>query len=170
MQNQASINARKFARSLRQEMTDGERRLWLRLRGEQLGFKFRRQHPLGAYVADFACLAPRLIVEVDGSQHAQQQGYDARRDVFFRQHGFDVMRFPANLPFSDLQSMVEAIYNRLTELAALAPIPTFPQRGKEQEKQPQPQRGNASETFPELLLPPLGEGRDGGLPAPAPAP
>ena len=160
MQNQASINARKFARSLRQEMTDGERRLWLRLRGEQLGFKFRRQHSLGAYVADFACLAPRLIVEVDGSQHAQQQGYDARRDAFFRQHGFDVMRFPANLPFSDLQSMVEAIYNRLTELAALAPIPTFPQRGKEQEKQP--------ETFPELLLPPLGEGRDGGFPAPAP--
>jgi very-short-patch-repair endonuclease len=162
MQHQASTNARTFARSLRQEMTDGERRLWLwlRLRGEQLGFKFRRQHPLGVYVADFACLAPRLIVEVDGSQHAQQQGYDARRDAFFRSHGFDVMRFPANLPFSDLQSMVQAIYNRLTELAALAPIPTFPQRGKEQENQP--------EAFPELHLPPLGEGRDGGLPAPAP--
>ncbi|MBT9476648.1 DUF559 domain-containing protein [Polaromonas sp.] len=160
MQNQASTNARTFARSLRQEMTDGERRLWLR--GEQLGFKFRRQHPLGAYVADFACLAPRLIVEVDGSQHAQQQGYDAQRDAFFRSHGFDVMHFPANLPFSDLQSIVEAIYNRLTELAALAPIPAFPQRGKEQENQP--------EAFPELHLSPLGEGRDGGFPAPAPAP
>jgi very-short-patch-repair endonuclease len=160
MQNQASANARKFAKSLRQEMTDGERLLWRSLRGEQLGFKFRRQHPLGPYVADFACLAPRLMVELDGSQHADQQAYDAKRDMFFRHHGFDVMRFPANLPFSDLQSMVEAIYNRLTELAALAPIPTFPQRGKEQEKSP--------ETFPGLRLPPLGEGWDGGLPAPAP--
>ena len=141
-------------------MTDGERQLWQRLRGEQLGLKFRRQYPLGGYVADFACLAPRLIVEIDGSQHADQIAYDAKRDAFFRLHGFEVMRFPANLPFSGLQSMVEAIYNRLSELSALAPIPTFPQRGKEQENSPQ--------LFPELLLPLLGEGRDGGLPAPIP--
>ena len=53
-------------------MTDGERRLWSRLRGEQLGVKFRRQHLLRAYAADFAGLAPRLIVEVDGSQRADQ--------------------------------------------------------------------------------------------------
>ena len=131
MQNQATVNARKFAKSLRREMTDGERLLWQRLRGEQLGVKFRRQHPLGAYVADFACLAPKLIVEIDGSQHVDQQAYDAKRDAFFRQNGFDILRFSANLPFVDLQSMVDAIYNRLTELtAALAPIPTFPQRGK----------------------------------------
>ena len=158
MQKQASTNARKFAKSLRREMTDGERLLWHRLRGEQLEFKLRRQHPLGAYVADFACLALRLIVELDGSQHADQQAYDAKRDLFFRNSGFEVMRFPANLSFLQLQSMVEAIYNRVTELAALAPIPTFPQRGKEQE--------NSPETVLELLLRPLGEGRDGGLPAP----
>ncbi len=131
MQNQATENARKFAKSLRRDMTDGERLLWQRLRGEQLGFKFRRQHPLGAYVADFACLAPKLIVELDGSQHADQQAYDAKRDMFFRSYGFDVMRFPANLPFSDLQSMTQAIYDRVAELASAAPIPTFPQRGKE---------------------------------------
>ena len=125
MQNQASANARKFSRSLRREMTDGERLLWQRLRGEQLGVKFRRQHPLGPYVADFACLAPLMIVEIDGSQHADQSAYDAKRDAFFRQQGFDVMRFPANLPFLDLQSMVEAVYNRLTELTALAPIPAL---------------------------------------------
>ena len=155
MQHQASSNARKFAKSLRREMTDGERLLWQRLRGEQLGVKFRRQHPLGPYVADFACLAPRMIVEIDGSQHADQQAYDAGRDLFFSKHGFEVMRFPANLPFLDLQSMVAAVYNRLTELTARAPIPTFPQRVKEKEHSS------------ELLLPPLGEGRDGGLPAPA---
>ncbi|MDB5931742.1 MAG: hypothetical protein JWR60_3449 [Polaromonas sp.] len=153
MQHQAGTNARKFAKSPRREMTDGEQLLWQKLRGEQLGFKFRRQHPLGSYVADFACLAPRLIVEIDGSQHAQQQAYDAKRDAFFRQHGFDVMRFPANLAFVDLQSMVEAIYNRLMELTALAPIPAFPQRVKEQENQPQPQpqRGNAPEPLPVSL-------------------
>ena len=140
-------------------MTDGERLLWQRLRGEQLGVKFRRQHPLGPYVADFACLAPKLVVEIDGSQHADQQAYDAKRDVFFKCHGFDVMRFPANLPFSDLQAMVQAIHNRLAELTAAAPIPTFPQRGKEQETP-------ALVTSVAFLLPPLGEGRDGGSPHP----
>jgi very-short-patch-repair endonuclease len=151
MENQATSRARDFAKSLRREMTDGERLLWQRIRGEQLGVKFRRQHPLGAYVADFACLVPMLIVEIDGSQHVNRQAYDNKRDEFFKCHGFEVMRFPANLPFSNLQSIVEAIYNRVNELAALAPIPTFPQRGKEQE-----------ESAP--LLPPLGEGRDGGSP------
>ena len=136
MQNQATVNARKFAKSLRREMTDGERLLWKRLRSEQLGFKFRRQHPMGAYVADFSCLTPQLIIEIDGSQHSDQQAYDTKRDAFFTAHGFDVMRFPANMPFSDLQSMVEAIYNRLSELASAAPIPTFPQRGKESEVTP----------------------------------
>jgi very-short-patch-repair endonuclease len=114
-------------------MTDGERLLWRGLRSEQLGFKFRRQHPLGFYVADFACLAPKLIIELDGSQHADQQAYDAKRDQFFGSRGFELLRFPANLPFSDLQSVIEAIHDRLTALAALAPIPSFPQRGKEQE-------------------------------------
>ena len=144
-------------------MTDGERLLWSRLCGEELGFKFRRQHPLGVYVADFACPGPRLIVEVDGSQHANQVGYDSRRNAFFKQHGFDVLRFPANLPFDDLQSMVEAIDNRLTELSALAPIPTFPQQGKEPENSPKSDLKLLSAV---LLLSPLGEGWDGGLPAP----
>ena len=103
-----------------------------------------------------------MIVEIDGSRHINQQAYDTRRDEFFKSHGYEVMRFPANLPFSDLQSIVEAIYSRVNELAALAPIPAFPQRGKEQEK-------SASLLLPlgeesALLLPPLGEGRDGGSP------
>ena len=130
MQNQATTNARLFARTLRRAMTDGERLLWKKLRGEQLDVKFRRQHPLGSYVADFARLAPRLIIEIDGSQHADQQAYDAKREAFFKSQGFELMRFPANLPFSDLQSMVEAIYNRLTLLAALAPSQPSPSGGR----------------------------------------
>ncbi len=162
MENQATSNARNFAKSLRKEMTDGERLVWQRLRGEQLGVKFRRQHPLGAYIADFACLAPALIVEIDGSQHLDQQAYDAKREMFFKSHGFDVIRFPANLPFSDLQAIVEAIYNRVSGLTSAAPIPAFPKRGKEQEESALllPTNGEGS------VLPvfSLRDGRDGGFP------
>ena len=66
MQNQATPQAQINARALRRDMTDAERKLWSGLRGEQLGFKLRRQHPLGNYIADFACLEPKLIVELDG--------------------------------------------------------------------------------------------------------
>ncbi len=85
MRNQSTPNARANAQVLRRETTDSERKLWGGLRSEQLGVKFRRQHPLGNYIADFACLAPKLIVELDGSQHQAQQVYDARRDAFFRE-------------------------------------------------------------------------------------
>ena len=131
MQNQATLNARRNAPTLRSGMTDAERRLWSCLRSEQLGVKFRRQHPLGTYVADFACLAPKLIVQLDGSQHADQVDYDLRRDAFFQTQGFAVLRFPSNAPLMQLESVAQAIANRLHELAPLAPIPAFPQRGKE---------------------------------------
>jgi len=114
-------------------MTDSERKLWRGLRAEQLGVKFRRQHPLGNYIADFACLAPKLIVELDGSQHQARQVYDAQRDAFFRAQGFDVLRFASNDPFINLDGVRQAIANRLVELAPPAPIPTFPRRGKEQD-------------------------------------
>jgi very-short-patch-repair endonuclease len=133
MRNQATPIARANAQVLRREMTDSERKLWQRLRGEQLGVKFRRQHPLGNYIADFACLVPKLIVELDGSQHQAQQGYDARRDAFFGELGFDVLRFPSNDPFVNLEGVLQAIANRLVVLTPAAPIPAFPRRGKEQE-------------------------------------
>mgnify|MGYP001203944844 CR=1 FL=1 len=110
-------------------MTDSERRLWSRLRAEQLGVKFRRQHPLGAYAADFACLEPRLIVELDGSQHADQAEYDARRDAFFEAQGFSVLRFAADAPFMNLEGVLHVIMAQLQ--APRAPTPTLPQRGRE---------------------------------------
>ena len=112
-------------------MTDAERALWSRLRGEQLGVKFRRQHPLGGYVADFACLAPRLIVELDGSQHANQQAYDDRRDAFFRSQGFTVLRVATDAPFVNMEGVLVSILDRLESLAGAAPTPTLPQRGRE---------------------------------------
>jgi very-short-patch-repair endonuclease len=131
MQNQSTPKARVNARALRRGMTDAERKLWSGLRGEQLGFKFRRQHPLGNYIADFACLEPKLIVELDGSQHADDRAYDLARDAFFKSQGFDVMRFPSNAPFQNLDGVLSAILHQLNTLAGVAPIPAFPRRGKE---------------------------------------
>jgi very-short-patch-repair endonuclease len=132
MQHQSTSTAQRNARTLRRGMTDSERKLWKGLRGEQLGVKFRRQHPLANYIADFACLDPKLIVELDGSQHADHDSYDARRDEFFRAQGFTVLRFPTNEPLLNAVGVLTAILEQLTALAGSAPIPAFPQRGKEQ--------------------------------------
>ena len=130
MQNQSTPNAQTNARALRREMTDSERKLWRGLRSEQLGVKFRRQHPLGHYIADFACLDPKLIVELDGSQHLAQQDYDARRDAFLRAQGFEVLRFGSNDPFVNLEGVLQAIINRLDELTTACPHPDLPPEGE----------------------------------------
>ena len=81
-----------FARQLRKTMTDAEIRLWFHLRRHQLGgFRFRKQHPIGPYIADFVCVEKHLIVEIDGSQH--NETVDAERDSRLRCHGYRVLRF-----------------------------------------------------------------------------
>ncbi len=108
-------------------MTDSERRLWSRLRMEQLGVKFRRQHPVGNYIADFACLSPKLIVELDGSQHVEQQQYDERRDAFFKSQGFGVLRFPTDQPFVNIDGVLSVI---ASELSAHRPHLSLPPEGE----------------------------------------
>jgi very-short-patch-repair endonuclease len=130
MQHQATTAARQDAKGLRVGMTDSERRLWSRLRSEQLGVKFRRQHPLGPYVLDFACLAPRLVIEVDGSQHLGQASYDARRDAWLIGQGFQVLRFWANEVLSDTDAVVSRILDLLATADRLGgPPPHPPPRG-----------------------------------------
>jgi very-short-patch-repair endonuclease len=135
VQHQSTSTAQRRARSLRRGMTDAERKLWLGIRQEQLGVKFRRQHPIGIYIADFACLAPKLIIELDGAQHAQQRDYDARRDAFLKSQGFAVLRFATNEPLVNLEGVLIKILETLNTLAGDAPIPAFPQRGKERNTQ-----------------------------------
>ena len=77
---------------MRREMTREEALLWKQLKGGALGVSFRRQHPIGPYIVDFACLSARLVVEVDGGQH-QESDYDRERDAFLRSKGFVVLRF-----------------------------------------------------------------------------
>ncbi|MBZ0253473.1 MAG: DUF559 domain-containing protein, partial [Candidatus Methylomirabilis sp.] len=82
------------AREQRREMTEAENRLWFHLRGHRLeGLKFRRQHPIGPWIVDFVCLSKRLIVEVDGGQHAERSGIDAERTESLERSGFTVLRF-----------------------------------------------------------------------------
>ena len=81
------------ARQLRVEATDAEARLWVHLRNRSLGgFKFRRQFPVGPYVADFVCIERKLIVELDGGQHADNPA-DERRTRFLELRGYRVIRF-----------------------------------------------------------------------------
>ncbi|MCY3761999.1 MAG: endonuclease domain-containing protein, partial [Gemmatimonadetes bacterium] len=83
-----------LAKDLRTAMTDAERHLWSKLRRGQLGARFRRQQPIGPYIADFYCAAARLVVEVDGGQHAgAQRAHDTRRDRWLRDEGYAVLRF-----------------------------------------------------------------------------
>jgi very-short-patch-repair endonuclease len=82
------------ARRLRCESTDHERLLWSKLRNRRFAqFKFRRQVPLGNSIADFVCFQTRLVIELDGGQHAQRRQYDAQRTAWLQSHGFEVVRF-----------------------------------------------------------------------------
>ncbi|TPI46134.1 endonuclease domain-containing protein [Mesorhizobium sp. B2-9-1] len=84
---------RNFARSMRREPTEAEERLWQELCGRRLdNIKFKRQVPMGRYVADFVCPAAKLIVEIDGSQHAESR-HDQERDTELKARGFRVLRF-----------------------------------------------------------------------------
>lgn len=77
------------ARALRQSLTDAESLLWFRLRNRQfMGLKFRRQRPIGNYIADFACLEIGLVIELDGGQHTEQIAYDTRREEAMKAQGF----------------------------------------------------------------------------------
>ncbi|MFL6737575.1 MAG: endonuclease domain-containing protein, partial [Sphingomicrobium sp.] len=102
------------AKRLRHEMTNAERRLWSVLRNSQLdGAKFRRQQPIGPYIADFVCQRARLIIEADGSQHAESVS-DNRRTAFLQCRGYRALRFWNNDIFENLEAVAESILAALT--------------------------------------------------------
>jgi very-short-patch-repair endonuclease len=113
MQGQTNSFTKPAATEMRKIMTDAERKLWQRLRGQQLGRKFRRQHPFENYILDFVCLEHRLVIEVDGSQHAEEQKYDNERTEKLRIAGFTVLRFWNNEVLNQTDAVVEAIWNAL---------------------------------------------------------
>lgn len=108
--------ARANAQRLRRDMTDAERALWKELRYKRLGgHRFRRQVPLGRYVADFACMAPKLVLEVDGGQHADRTAHDAARSAWLKSQGFRVLRFWNNEVLSNMEGVLSVIAGTLRE-------------------------------------------------------
>ena len=123
-----------IARKLRAEMTDAERKLWSLLRRKQLaGFRFRRQVPLGPFVADFACYSARLVIEVDGGQHGVRVDHDERRTKWLEQFGWRVLRFWNEDVLREPENVIEMI--------RLALIESPPQPSADPPPQPSPARG-----------------------------
>mgnify|MGYP003972765117 FL=1 len=127
------------ARDLRKNMTDAERTLWSRIKSRRLqGFRFRRQHPVGNYIVDFVCLELKLVIELDGGQHMDQQQYDERRDSFLKAQGFTVLRFWNNKVMKEVDGVLESI------LTFLPPSQSSPYKGEEAAT-PSPLRGRVGE-------------------------
>ena len=123
------------ARQLRRNPTEVERLLWQRLRFWQVGgFKFRRQQPLGDYIADFVCFEGLLIVEIDGGQHADQKDYDKKRDAWLRDQGFIVLRFWNSDVFQNMDGVLQVIRENLTSTPLLNPSPQGGRRPTKQER------------------------------------
>jgi very-short-patch-repair endonuclease len=105
----ANLNTTNRARILRRNQTDAESKLWSELRGRRLdGHKFVRQQPIGPYFADFGCREKMLVVELDGSQHADSV-YDASRDAMINADGWNILRFWNADAFSNLAEVLETI-------------------------------------------------------------
>lgn len=97
------------ARALRRDATQAEKLLWRALREKLPGTKWRRQVPIGPYFADFLCFAEKLIVEVDGGQHAEAADYDARRTHALEAQGYCILRFWNNEVIENLDGVITQI-------------------------------------------------------------
>ena len=101
-------------RELRKNLTEAERLLWKNLRLRQIaGYKFRRQQPIGEYIVDFLCFEKRLIVEVDGGQHAEEIAYDSKRDEWLKSQGFSILRFWNHQVSKEIEAVKERILEEL---------------------------------------------------------
>jgi adenine-specific DNA-methyltransferase len=106
--------SRDTARKLRVAQTEAEQKLWSRLRRHQIkGFQFRRQHPIGPFFADFVCIEMKLVIELDGSQHADQTVRDDSRSEFLRAAGYTVLRFWNYEITGEIDQVVQRIANAL---------------------------------------------------------
>ncbi len=104
------------ARQLRNDMTEAEKWLWEKLRSRELdGFKFRRQRPIGPFVVDFVCLKKKIVIEVDGGQHAEELEQDKRRSEFLTREGYKVLRFWNHEVLQNGEAVLSAIHCHLIQ-------------------------------------------------------
>ena len=100
---------------LRKESTPAERKLWSRIRNDQLGATFRRQHAIGNYIPDFCSRKAKLIIELDGSQHLEQREYDKERTEYLQSKGYTVLRFWNNEVMNNMEAVMLLISNALED-------------------------------------------------------
>jgi len=106
------------AKRLRYNLTPAEQLLWQALKGKQLnGLKFRRQHPLGSFVADFFCAKHKLIIELDGAVHDQQIEYDDARTQKLKEFGYRVIRFRNHEVSANLDAVLEQILEAVSAIS-----------------------------------------------------
>ncbi len=101
------------ARQMRSEATDAERKLWAHLRRNSLGVKFKRQYAVHGYIVDFCCPQRKLIIELDGGQHAERVAYDQNRTEVLIKEGFRVLRFWNNDVLQNIEGVLESIMQAL---------------------------------------------------------
>jgi very-short-patch-repair endonuclease len=107
---------RQLARNLRKNSSDAEKLLWFYLRDRRLnGFKFRRQYPIGPFIVDFVCLEKKLVIEVDGGQHAEMVAEDLKRTEFLSNYGYKALRFWNNEVLKETESVLQVILSLLTD-------------------------------------------------------
>ncbi len=104
------------AKELRKLAPITEQKLWnaLRLASKDSFIRFRRQHPISPYIADFVCLSARLIIEVDGFSHETQIEYDSKREAFLKKQGFKIIRFSNQQVLENTTAVAETIINAIT--------------------------------------------------------
>ena len=133
-----SETPRQYARHLRHEQTDAERKLWARLRDRRLeGTKFRRQHPLGPFIVEFCRPETKLVIELDGGQHASQREDDALRTAFLHSEGYRVLRFWNNDVLVNIDGVLHRIVDALRDPHP-APLPGRERESKDSQKNPRP--------------------------------
>ena len=153
---------RRRAKQLRKEMTGPEKKLWHKLKAHRAGgAHFRRQVPVGSYIADFACHSAKLIIEVDGDQHSvgRQQISDVRRDAWFFEQGYRTLRFSNWQVMNEFESVVltieAAAQGLLGELPVGADLPSPPLWGRDGEGGMPPSTvGQPSSAEPARSIPP----------------
>lgn len=134
------------ARELRANATPFEQSFWQAIRAHRFsGFKFRRQQVIGNYIADFACMQARLIVELDGGQHADATAYDSRRDAWLKAEGYRVFRVWNNEWTQQQEAVLERLWTLLHEAAPPSPQPLPPDGGGASPAQPLEARPSGSE-------------------------
>jgi very-short-patch-repair endonuclease len=127
VQRDASRRLLHFAKQMRREAPDAEKRMWSILRSRKLsGFKFRRQYPVGGYIVDYYCVKERLGIELDGGQHADKENleYDARRTERLIELGVRVMRFWDHDVLKHTDVVAESILRMLTTGSEPSPQPS----------------------------------------------